>query len=136
MRFKMPKFLERETKFFAFLTFKQLAVLGIVGLVLFVLYYIIPRSIFFVLLFVIGGGASALLFIRIEGIPLFRLVGQFFGYFIGPKKFIWRKKELPPIKLLKEEKKVEKKEKEKGPLKVSPESKLRKLSSKIEMGLR
>ncbi len=135
MRFKVPKFLERETKIFAFLTFKQLAYLGIVGIILFVLYYLLPLSTFVFVLFIVGGGTAALLLFRIEGIPLYHLVGQFFGYFISAKRYIWEKKEKPVIKLLEKEG-VKKKEKEEAPLKVSPESKLRKLSSKIERGLR
>ena len=138
MNFKVPKFLERETKFFAFLTFRQLALVGIVGIVLFIFWYLVPKKIFFPVLFIIGGGTFSFLFFRVEGIPLYQLFGQFFGFFVSAKKYIWGKKEIPsPIKLLKKEKEEEKKEKEEETLlKVSPESKLRKLSSKIERGLR
>jgi len=137
MNFKVPKFLERETKFFAFLTFRQLAVVGIVGIILFVLWYLVPKKIFFPLLFIIGGGTFSFLFFRIEGIPLYQLFGQFFGFFVSTKKYIWGKKEIPsPIKLLKKKREVKKEKEEETLLKVSPESKLRKLSSKIERGLR
>ncbi len=137
MNFKVPKFLERETKFFAFLTFRQLAVVGIVGIILFVSWYLVPKKIFFPLLFIIGGGTFSFLFFRIEGIPLYQLFGQFFGFFVSTKKYIWGKKEIPsPIKLLKKKREVKKEKEEETLLKVSPESKLRKLSSKIERGLR
>ncbi len=137
MTFKVPKFLERETKFFAFLTFRQLAVVGIVGIILFVFYYLVPKKIFFPVLLIGGGGVLALLFVRVEGIALYQLFYQFFGFFISSKKYLWKKREiLSPIKLLKKEKEVKKEEKEEARLKVSPESRLRKLSSKIERGLR
>ncbi len=137
MRYKVPKFLERETKFFAFLTFKQLALVGGASLILLALYYILPKSIFFVSLFVIGGIVFSMVFVRVEGLSLSQLVLQFFGYLTGPKNYIWRRKKITsPIKL-KEKKEVKKEEKEEeSPLKVSPRGKLQKLSSKIEMGLR
>ena len=136
MRFKVPKFLERETKIIGFLTFKQLTFVGGAGLVLLILYYILPRYAFFISLLIIGGLVFSFSFIRIEGISLGRIIIQSFGYFLGPKSYLWEKREISPtIKLLKKEKKVEK-EKTEAPLKISPESRLGKLSSKIERGLR
>ena len=92
MNFKVPKFLERETKFFAFLTFRQLAVVGIVGIILFVLWYLVPKKIFFPLLFIIGGGTFSFLFFRIEGIPLYQLFGQFLVFLFRQKNISGEKK--------------------------------------------
>jgi len=80
MEFKVPKFLERESKFFNLLTFKQLVFAGLIGIFLFILYYIIPKSTFFVLVFVLGGGSLALMAINIEGIPLYQLASHLLNY--------------------------------------------------------
>lgn len=137
MRFKVPKFLERETKIIAFLTFKQLALVGGTGLVLLVLYYVLPKAIFFSLAIVVLTIVFCLIFIKIEGITLSKMVFQFFKYSFGSKNYLWQREKTPAlIKLLKKEENEEKKKKEETPLKISPKSRLKKLSSKIEMGLK
>lgn len=136
MRYKVPKFLERETKFFAFLTFKQLVLVGGAALILLALYYILPKSLFFICLFVIIAIIISVVFVRVEGLSLSQLIVQFFGYFVGPKSYIWRRKKITSPVKLKEKREVKEKEKEEAPLRVSSRGKLQKLSSKIEMGMR
>jgi len=132
MNFKVPKFLERESKIFSFLTFKQLALLGGAGMILVVIYYIAPKGLFFILLFIAIATAFSLLFIKIEGLPIGQLAAQFFGYFIGSKKYFWQKrKTMAPVELKKEEPTTE----EKSSLKMAPESRLGKISNKIQRGL-
>ncbi|MBL7150852.1 PrgI family protein [Candidatus Microgenomates bacterium] len=132
MRFKVPRFLERETKIVGFLTFKQLALIGGTGLILLALYYALPKPIFFFVAIVALSMVFGLLFVRIEGISLGELIVQFFKYSFGSKKYLWQREKLPtPIKLLKEE---EEKKKEETLLKISPKSKLKELSNKIEIG--
>lgn len=134
MNFKVPKFLETEAKIFSFFTFKQLAIIGGIGAVLFVFYYVVPRAAFFFLVILTAIGILSFTVIKIDGFSFGQIVLRFFGYLIGSKKYFWRKKEAtgPLIKLV-EEKKEEKKAE--GPLKVSPESKLKNLSSKIDIGM-
>lgn len=135
MEFKVPKFLERESKFFSILTFKQLACVGIIGLVLFILYYIVPKSTFFFLVIFLGGGSMVLMIVNIEGVPLYQLAGHSLNYLLSSKKFIWSRKERPFIKLLSKEREEAKEKKADAPLKISPESSLGKLSSRIERGV-
>ncbi len=136
MQFKVPKFLEREAHIVGTLTFKQLAFLGIVGIVLFVLYSLLPKGLFLIFFFLIGGGAFALNFIKVEGVPLIQIIPQYFGFLGQARTYIWQKREtITPFKLVQKPKK-EKKEIGGTPLKVAPESKLRKLSSKLETGFK
>ena len=138
MRYQVPQFLERETKIVGFLTFKQLALFGAIGLGMVILYYILPRALFIIVLIVVGGGSLSLILVRIDGIPLYQLVGRSVGYFFLPRTYIWKKKEaVAPMKLVSKKKEEEiKEEKQESPLKASPESKIDKLSSKIETGLK
>ena len=136
MPYKVPKFLEREARIVGNLTFKQLAYFGIAGIVLVVLYFVLPKIIFVISFFLIGGTAFSLVFLKIEGVPLIQVLPQYLGFFTSARTYIWRKREtLTPIKLVRKPKEG-KKEEETAPLKVAPESKLRKLSSKLEIGLR
>lgn len=135
MQFKVPKFLEREARIVGPLSFSQTIYFAVAGMTIVVLYYLLPFSLFLVLGILIGGTAVGLVFVKIENIPLPQVFIQSFGYLFSPKIYIWRKKEpLVPVKLI--EKKREKKEEKEAPLRVSPESRLKKLASKIELGLR
>jgi len=135
MRFQVPQFLERETKIAGFLTFKQLGILGVIGIIFVILYYTVSTSVFVFALIVISGSAFVLIFIRIDGIPVYHLLFRSVGFFFAPKTYIWKKKQLiSPIKLVEKKLKQEKRGGESA-LKISPESKLRKLSSRIETGL-
>lgn len=137
MEFKVPKFLEREIRFFNVLTFKQLGVVGGAGLILVIIYYLAPKSVFFISLLVIGGILFGILFVRIEGVPLPQLVGRTFGFLFSSKNYFWQKKEVvSTAKLIKLKEEKSPKEKKETSLKIAPQSRLKKLSSKIEMGLR
>lgn len=135
MQFKVPKFLEMEARIVGPLSFSQTVYFAVAGMIIVVLYYLLPFALFLVSAIVIGGAALSLVFVKIENVPLPQVFTQSFGYFFSPKIYIWRKKEpLRPVKLV--EKKREKKEEKEAPLRVSPKSRLKKLASKIEIGLR
>jgi len=137
MRFKVPKFLEREIKVVGFLTFKQLALVGSSALFLVVLFYIIPRAIFFLLVVVVGFVMFGLLFIKIDGVPLSHILSRSLGFFLSPRTYVWKKKEnLTPIRLIEKRGKREQEKEEKSPLRISPGSRLKKLASRIELGIR
>lgn len=135
MQFKVPKFLEREARIVGPLNFSQTIYFAVAGMIILVLYYVLPFPLFLVLSILISGGAVSLVFVKIENVPLPQVFTQSFGYFLSPRIYIWRKKEpLVPIKLV--EKEREKKEEKEAPLRISPESRLKKLASKIELGSR
>ena len=135
MEFKVPKFLEREAKIVGPLTFNQTVYFAVAAVILVFLYFVLPTVWFAVCFLLLGGTAFSLAFVKIEGVPLPQLFLQSFGYLFSPKIYIWRKKEpLIPIKLV--EKKRKKKEVKESPLKIFPKSRLKKLASKIEIGLR
>jgi hypothetical protein len=137
MRYKVPKFLEREIRFFNIFTFKQLILVGAGGFLLVILYYIVPKGVFIVSIFIISGVILSLTLIRIEGVSLTKFMIQVFGYFISSRNYFWQKKEkATPIGPITKIEKGEKKKKGETPLRISPKSRLGKLSSRIDMGLR
>ena len=134
MQFRVPKFLERESKIAFGLTFKKLAVLGGLALLLFILWYVVPRIVFIFAAIMLGAGFAAAAFLKIHGQSIPEIVKYSFGFFTSAKTYIWqRKTRAAPIQLSKRKKPTTIKE-EKSPLKVAPESRIGSISSRIEMG--
>lgn len=135
MQFRVPKYLEREATIAFGLTFKNLAILGGGALVLFVLYYVIPSKIVFVIVFVLFAGLFALFaFVKIKSQSVFEVLSHAFGFLFSTRTYLWHKKEgIQPIKLIKKRERGDK-EKQKATLRIAPRSRLHELGSKIDVG--
>ena len=134
MQFRVPKFLERESKIAFGLTFKKLGVLGGLALLLFILWYVVPRIVFVFAAVILGGGFAAASFLKIGGQSIPDIAKHSFGFFTSAKIYIWHKKtRAAPIQLAARKRPTKVVEKE-SPLKVAPESRLGSISSRIEMG--
>lgn len=134
MEFQVPQFIEREPKIIGPFTFKQFLFLALCGGVCIILYFILPRIVFYALTILVMGGAIGFLSVKIEGQSIPRLLKNFFFFCASPKLYLWRKKEIAP-RVAKEEKKIEKKKKETS-LKLGEKSRLRSIFNKIELGQR
>ena len=132
MQFKVSKFLEREAKIVGPFSYHQVLYLALAGVVLVFLYFFVPVWLFLIAVLLMVGLVLAFVFIKIDGVPLPKVIKHSFGFFSSAKIYIWQKKEKIISKILKKEE--EKEGEEEPPLKVSPESKLGKLGSKIEIG--
>lgn len=139
MQFLIPKFIEREPRVLGPLTFKQSLYIGVAGGISFVLYFAWGKKnpfFFIIITLFIMGIASSLAFLKIEGRPLPIVLANFFKFSLSKKLFLWEKKEYLP-KLIAEKKIVKKqKPKEEISLKIDEQSKLKRIKSKIETGLR
>jgi hypothetical protein len=133
MRFTVPQFIEHEVKIVGPLTFKQFIFFFVAGAVCFILYFVLPRSVFLIVCLLLGGGAITLAFLRIEGRPLPTILGNFLKFTISPKMFIWRKAESPIMVFKKEEAKKEEAKEEELPLKIAEKSQLKKIKTQIEI---
>jgi|GEM_PF-604736 len=96
MRYLVPKFINREARVWGQLTFKEVLVMG--GLLLFsiVLWYIIPPTIF---ILVVPAGAIlvvALLFFKVKGRTLLSVVTSYIWYLFSPKVYVWQRKKFSP----------------------------------------
>ena len=132
MQFKVSKFLEREAKIVGPFSYHQVLYLALAGVVFLFLYFFVPVWLFLIAVLLMVGLVLAFVFIKIDGVPLPEVIKHSFGFFSSAKIYIWQKKEKIISKILKKEE--EKEGEEEPPLKVSPESKLGKLGSKIEIG--
>lgn len=134
MEFQVPQFIEREPKIIGPFTFKQFLFLAICGGICAIFYFIFPRFIFYALTALVMGGAIGLMLVKIEGQPIPTLLKNFFFFSTSPKLYLWKKKEISPP-TIKEERKIEKKEKE-TTLKLGEKSRLKNIFTKVELGQR
>jgi len=137
MQFKVPQFIEHETKIFGPLTFKQFILVAIAGGISFVLYFSMQENLFlwiFVSALLVGFALS-MSFIQIEGSPLFVVIGKSIGYFLNPKRYIWKKKPLAPKFTAQRKPEKEKGDRgpERSPLRTAEKSRLKQVKSDIEM---
>ncbi|MDP3093848.1 MAG: PrgI family protein [bacterium] len=99
MRFQVPQFIDQETKIAGPFTFKQFILLAIGGAFIGFVYLSVAKTNFFLFLLASGVIAlvtAALAFLRVEGRSFPVILGNFFGFFVSSRIYLWKKKELPP----------------------------------------
>ncbi|MEA3295696.1 MAG: PrgI family protein [Patescibacteria group bacterium] len=131
MKFIVPKFIDREARILGPLTFKQFLGLGGVGAILFMLYYSLPFSIFIISAVILTGTTLSFVFIKIQGQPLPFVLKNFLTFSSNSKIFLWKKKDIAP-KIIKKQEIKKTKETDAVKLKIT-QSKLKNLSSKLEL---
>ena len=133
MEFRVPKFLERESTIAWGLTFKDLAVLGVLGLTLFGLFYILPKGLFIFVGILMAGVFIFFNFVRIRGQSVQEVLFTAVQFFLSNKTYIWQKKEgWTPIKLV-PKKQASRRKKAEDPLRMAPQSRLYRIHSKIDI---
>ncbi len=138
MRFSIPQFIEHEAKIVGPLTFKQSVFIGIAAVICFVLYFLLPFSLFLIISIILIGGGVALAFFKLSGKALPAVLVNVLRFSFGSKIYVWKKKEQPAMIYKKETEKPlvkkTKKEKEKElPLKMAEKSRLKKLHNQMEV---
>lgn len=132
MRFTVPQFIEHESPIIWIMTFRQFIYVGTAGAVCFFLYFTLAKKNFplFILISVLLLSAgSALAFLKIGGRGLPTILMNFFRFSISPKIYIWKKTD-KPVEVLKKE--IKKEGIPETTLKAAGESRLNKLSTKVE----
>lgn len=130
-QYPIPQFIEQEGKIAFFISFRQFFYLVGAGAVCFILYFILPKFLFWILVPLIIIGAAALGFVTINGAPLINLLLNSFGFTLSSKNYVWQKKESPyPFKTIK---RMEIKKIEEGPVLKTQESRLKKIHTEVEI---
>jgi len=132
MQYYVPQFIESESKIIGPLSLKQFMLLAIPITVVIVLYFILKSLLVSLILgaILVGSGVT-FAFFKFEGQDLLSVFNYGIIYLLKPKKYFWAKKGEEAV-FLKEKEKIEEKREASMPLKRTNESKLRKLSWKIE----
>ncbi len=135
MQFTVPQFIERESKIFGPLTFTQFIYIGSGGTVCLLFYFTLAKTHFLLFLMataIIMSLVGALAFLRISGRSLPTILKNFLFFSIGPKIYLWRRKNVPPRMIRKIEEKAEPEGAEPSTLKLAEKSQLRNLSNSLE----
>ncbi len=137
MNFKVPQFIERETRIIGPLTFRQFGFVGTGGFLFFILYSFsahINSTLFILLSLMIAGIFGSFAFLKIEGHPLPVLFNSFISFSSTPRTYLWERKDFTSkisqkTELKKEEEKVD----HSLDIKLFKQSRLKDLSSRIEI---
>lgn len=130
-QYPIPQFIEAEGKIAFFLSFKQFFYLVGAGVAVFMLYYILPTGLFYIVAFAVGAGGVALAFVTINGVPILNYLLSSIGFSMGGKDYTWKKKESPyPFKSIK---RAQIKKIDQGPVLQAQVSQLKKLKTNVDM---
>jgi len=101
-QYPIPQFIEAEGKIAFFLSFRQFFYLVGAGVACFILYFILPTFLFFVLAPIVVVGTVILAFATVNGVPIINMLLGAIGFSMGGKNYVWQKKESPyPFKPIK-----------------------------------
>lgn len=134
MRFTVPQFLEYEAKVIGPLTFGQFIFFGLAGAVCFLIFFMVPIQVFIMATALIMGGTALFAFVKVDGRTLPTVLGNFLKFSIGPKMYIWKKKE-SPVMFVKEEAKQQTKTliEDESALGIASKSRLKKIKTNIDI---
>ena len=132
MEFSIPQFIEQESKIVGPFTFKQFAFVGTAAATCLLLFFILPFYIFVILAIFLIGGAFALSFVKIQGIPLPTVFKNFLFFSLKPRIFLWKKKPTPPVLIKAPSPKIEEEEEDRTALKTVRNSRLKDLATRLE----
>jgi hypothetical protein len=109
MQFQVPQFIETEDKIIGPLTLKQFVYITIGAGISFFLFFYFNLFLWIFSIVIINTFTISLAFVKINGIPLPKIVGAAIGYFWKPKFYLWKKTNAPGQKIEKTEAPVEEK---------------------------
>ena len=130
-QYPIPQFIEQEGKIAFFISFRQFFYLVGAGVVCFVLYFILPKVLFFMVAPVIFIATAILAFATINGVPIINTILGAIGFSMGGKNYVWKKKESPyPFKPIR---RTQIRKISQGPVLQAQTSQLRKTRTQVEM---
>ena len=91
MNFQVPQYVDLEDKLAFRLTLKQLGWFALGGVILFALWTIFEKWVFWVMFPIVIAVASALAFYRPAGLSLITFLVDGFKHLVRPKKLTWTK---------------------------------------------
>ena len=102
MQFQTPQFIDVESKIVSFLTLKQFLYVAAAGGLIFLLFFVIGSTSFFLWMFlsvILMGIGIALAFGKYNGVPLPRIILLAMGFFWKPRLYLWQQQVAMPYGL-------------------------------------
>jgi len=129
-RYPIPQFIEAEGKIAFFISFRQFFYLVGAGAACFLLYFLLPRFVFWIVSLLIAASAITLAFGTVNGSPILNVLLGAIGFSLGGKNYTWKKKESPyPFKPIK---RTQIKKIDQGPVLQAQASQLKRTKTSIE----
>jgi hypothetical protein len=91
MKFNVPQFIEEEAKIIGPFTLKQFIYIGSAGVIIFILFYTLPFSLFLPAAIVLGLIAFGLAFLKINGKSLPETIVNLLKFLFSVRIFLWQK---------------------------------------------
>jgi len=130
-QYPIPQFIESEGKIAFFISFRQFFYLVGAGVLCFILYFILPRMLFYIVAPVIFIGSAILAFGMVNGAPIINIILGSIGFSLGGKNYTWKKKESPyPFKPIV---RTQIRKIEHGPVLQAQASQLKRTKSMVEL---
>lgn len=95
MQYRVPQFIEQESKILGPLTIRQALTMGFACAICFITYFQIGEDNLFLFLLIsvfVFGIAAGLSFLKIQGYELPDFLGNFMNYTIAPHLYLWKRK--------------------------------------------
>src|SRR3989338_6402881 len=96
MRFQVPQFIETETKLVGPFTLRQFLYIGSASALIFILQFVVSSKMLIVLAIILLGLAFALAYLKINDMPLPRLVVTAIGFLLSDNTFQYDKESVKP----------------------------------------
>ena len=93
MKFQVPQFIATETKLIGPFTLKQVLWLASGGMLIFLLFAVLNRFLFFIVAIPIGAVFTAMAFVKINDTPLMNYALYGIMYLTNPKQYVFKKEE-------------------------------------------
>lgn len=90
MQYQVPQFIETEDKVVGPFSLRQFFYVGAAALVSGICYFLLATWLFFIVAFVLIGGALALSFVKINGRPLIKIAISAFNFYWKPQTYVWK----------------------------------------------
>jgi len=130
-QYPIPQFIEAESKIAFFISFRQFFYIVGAGVASFMLYFVLPRALFFLVSGVLFIVSIILAFATINGTPIINVIMASIGFSIGGKNYTWKKKESPyPFKPIA---RTQIKKINQGPVLQAQVSQLKRTKTRVEM---
>ncbi|MFA5098810.1 MAG: PrgI family protein [Candidatus Paceibacterota bacterium] len=91
MQFQIPQFIEIENKIVGPLTLKQFLYLAVAAGMSFALYFVLALWLWIMVTAILTAVSVSLAFVKYNGQPLPKILLYAFGFFWGPKFYLWQK---------------------------------------------
>lgn len=90
MKFQVPQFIETEEKIVGPFTLKQFAFIAVGGVILFLLFFVVPPTIFLFFAIPLGLIFLGLALLKIDDLPIYLYLYYFLNYLVNPKRYYYK----------------------------------------------